>query len=92
MWTAFILSFTGHYFITGWMPTVLSDNGFTISESKPAMGSFQMGGAVGSFIVAVALDRIGIKVVGVDLPARRSPIMIALGLQSPNYFLLQSTC
>ena len=87
LWAAFILSFTGHYFITGWMPTVLSDNGFTISEANASMGWFQMGGAVGSFIVAVALDRLGIKVVGWTF-LFAVPVVIALGLEA-NYFLLQ---
>ena len=87
LWAAFILSFTGHYFITGWMPTVLSDNGFTISEANASMGWFQMGGAVGSLIVAVALDRLGIKVVGWTFMFA-VPVVIALGLEA-NYFLLQ---
>ena len=73
LWTAFILSFTGHYFITGWMPTVLTDNGFSDAEANNAMGLFQMGGAIGSLIVAVALDWLGIRVVALDLHARRCP-------------------
>jgi MFS transporter, AAHS family, 4-hydroxybenzoate transporter len=88
LWAAFILSFTGHYFITGWMPTVLSDNGFTISQANAAMGLFQMGGAIGSFIVAVALDRLGIKVVGWTF-LFSVPVVIALGLEA-DYLLLQA--
>jgi MFS transporter, AAHS family, 4-hydroxybenzoate transporter len=88
LWAAFILSFTGHYFITGWMPTVLSDgNNFSIAEANAAMGWFQMGGAIGSFIVAVALDRLGIRVVGWTF-FFAVPVVIALGLEG-NYFLLQ---
>jgi AAHS family 4-hydroxybenzoate transporter-like MFS transporter len=88
LWAAFILSFTGHYFITGWMPTVLSDNGFTISEANAAMGWFQMGGAIGSFIIAVALDRLGIKVVGWTFMFA-VPVVIALGMEA-DYLLLQA--
>jgi AAHS family 4-hydroxybenzoate transporter-like MFS transporter len=87
LWAAMILSFTGHYVITGWMPTILSDDGFTIAEANAAMATFQLGGAIGSFIVAVALDRMGIKVVAWTF-LLAVPITIALGLQSPYGILL----
>lgn len=88
LWTAFILSFTGHYFITGWMPTVLSDNGFTIAEANASMGMFQMGGAIGSFLIAVLLDRVGIKIVGWTF-LFAVPVVVALGLEA-DYTLLQA--
>jgi AAHS family 4-hydroxybenzoate transporter-like MFS transporter len=88
LWAAFILSFTGHYFITGWMPTVLSDNGFTIAEANASMGMFQMGGAIGSFLIAVLLDRVGIKIVGWTF-LFAVPVVVALGLEG-DYTLLQA--
>ena len=88
LWAAFILSFTGHYFITGWMPTVLSDNGFTIPQANVAMGWFQMGGAIGSFVVAIALDWLGIRVVAWTFMFS-VPVVIALGLEA-NYLVLQA--
>jgi MFS transporter, AAHS family, 4-hydroxybenzoate transporter len=87
LWAAFILSFTGHYFITGWMPTVLTDNGFSDEQANTAMGLFQTGGAIGSLVVAIALDRLGIKVVAWTFLAS-VPIVIALGLEG-DYSLLQ---
>jgi AAHS family 4-hydroxybenzoate transporter-like MFS transporter len=87
LWAAMILSFTGHYVITGWMPTLLSDNGHTIAESAWAMGIFQLGGAIGSFVVAIALDRMGINVVGWTFMLS-VPIALALGMQSPYGLLL----
>jgi AAHS family 4-hydroxybenzoate transporter-like MFS transporter len=87
LWAAFILSFTGHYVITAWMPTVLSDDGFTIGEATAALGTFQLGGAIGSFIVAVALDRLGIKVVAWTF-LFSVPVTIALGLESTYGLLL----
>jgi AAHS family 4-hydroxybenzoate transporter-like MFS transporter len=87
LWAAMILSFTGHYVITGWMPTVLSDDGFTIAESAWAMGIFQLGGAIGSFVVAIALDRMGINVVGWTF-ILSVPVTIALGMDSPYGLLL----
>ena len=87
LWAAFILSFTGHYVITAWMPTLLSDDGFSIGQATTALGVFQLGGAIGSFIVAVALDRMGIKVVAWTF-LLSVPVTIALGLDTAYTLLV----
>jgi len=81
LWTAFITSFAGHYFITLWMPTVLTDDGFSDAQANSAMGMFQMGGAIGSFLIAFLLDRMGIRVVAVTF-LLAAPIVAALGLHT----------
>jgi MFS transporter, AAHS family, 4-hydroxybenzoate transporter len=63
LWVAYIASLAGHYFLTGWLPTVLSDAGLTIKQANVAGGLLQLGGGVGSILVGVLLDRAGIKVV-----------------------------
>ncbi len=80
LWISFIASFTGHYFITGWMPTVLSDDGLSMRQANSAMGYFQFGGAIGSFLIAFLLDRIGIRVVALTFLAA-TPVVAVLGLQ-----------
>ena len=87
LWLSFIASFTGHYFITGWMPTVLSDDGLSIAEANSAMGFFQLGGAIGSFLIAFLLDRIGIRVVALTFLAA-TPVVAVLGMQMPYSVLL----
>ncbi|HEX5279099.1 MAG TPA: MFS transporter [Micropepsaceae bacterium] len=87
LWLSFIASFTGHYFITGWMPTVLSDNGISIARANTAMGFFQLGGAIGSFLIAFLLDRVGIRVVALTFLAA-TPVVAVLGMQSPYALLL----
>ena len=82
LWLSFIASFTGHYFITGWMPTVLSDDGLSIAEANSAMGFFQLGGAIGSFLIAFLLDRVGIRVVALTFLAA-TPVVAVLGMQMP---------
>ena len=79
LWLAMIASFTGHYFITGWMPTVLSDDGHTIAQANSAMGFFQLGGAIGSLLIAVLLDRVGIRVVALTF-LLAAPITFLLGI------------
>ncbi len=87
LWISFIASFTGHYFITGWMPTVLSDDGLSVRQADIAMGYFQFGGAIGSFLIAFLLDRIGIRVVALTFLAA-TPVVAVLGLQSAYSVLL----
>ena len=87
LWLSFIASFTGHYFITGWMPTVLSDDGLSIAEANTAMGFFQLGGAIGSFLIAFLLDRVGIRVVALTFLAA-TPVVAVLGMQMPYSVLL----
>jgi AAHS family 4-hydroxybenzoate transporter-like MFS transporter len=87
LWLSFIASFTGHYFITGWMPTVLSDDGLSIAQANSAMGFFQLGGAAGSFLIAFLLDRVGIRVVALTFLAA-APVVAILGMQMPYAVLL----
>jgi AAHS family 4-hydroxybenzoate transporter-like MFS transporter len=87
LWLSFIMSFLGHYVITAWMPTVLTDDGLSIAEANMAMGSFQFGGAIGSFLIAFLLDRVGIKIVAITFLIT-VPIVIALGVHSAYPLLI----
>jgi len=87
LWLAFICSFTGHYFITLWMPTVLTDDGFSDAQANSAMGLFQFGGAIGSFLIAFLLDKLGIRVVALTFLVT-APIVAALGLHTSYGVLL----
>ena len=86
LWLGFIMSFLGHYVITAWMPTILSDDGYSIPQANAAMGLFQLGGAIGSFIIAFLLDRIGIKIVAYTFLVA-VPVVAMLGLHT-DYWLL----
>jgi AAHS family 4-hydroxybenzoate transporter-like MFS transporter len=81
LWISFITAFAGHYFITLWMPTVLTDDGFSDAQANSAMGMFQMGGAIGSFLIAFLLDRMGIRVVAATF-FLTAPVVAALGLHA----------
>lgn len=88
LWFSFVASLAGHYFLTGWLPTVLSDSGLTISQANIAGGLFNVGGAVGSLAVGLLLDRAGIKVVVLAF-LLATPVVISLGIISgPSLMLL----
>jgi AAHS family 4-hydroxybenzoate transporter-like MFS transporter len=87
LWFSFIASFLGHYFLTAWMPTVLSDEGLTIEQAAFAGGMFQVGGALGSFFIAYFLDKGGIRVVAITF-LLAAPIVATIGLESAYAALL----
>jgi len=87
LWLAFIASFLGHYVITAWMPTVLSDDGHSIAEADAAMAFFQFGGAIGSFAIAYLMDRLGIKIIAVAF-LFCVPTVAALGFHSEFAILI----
>lgn len=87
LWFAMIASFTGHYVITAWMPTILTDDGLPIADANNAMGWFQFGGAIGSLIIAVLMDWVGVRIVALTFIAA-APVTILLGLNFGYEFLI----
>jgi AAHS family 4-hydroxybenzoate transporter-like MFS transporter len=81
LWISFITALAGHYFITLWMPTVLSDDGFSDAQANSAMGMFQLGGAIGSFLIAFLLDKIGIRIVALTFLVT-APVVAGLSLHT----------
>jgi MFS transporter, AAHS family, 4-hydroxybenzoate transporter len=49
----------GHYFLTSWLPTVLTANGVPLGHAVVAGSLIQGGGALGTLIVGRLLDRVG---------------------------------
>ena len=60
LWIAFVTSLMGHYFLTSWLPTVLTANGVPLGHAVVAGSLIQGGGALGTLIVGRLLDRVGI--------------------------------
>jgi len=87
LWFAFIASLAGHYFLTGWLPTVLSDAGFSISQANIALALLQVGGAIGSVLVGLMLDRFGVRIVVLAF-FLATPAVISLGMISHPVSLL----
>jgi AAHS family 4-hydroxybenzoate transporter-like MFS transporter len=81
LWFAFIFGFVGHHFLTGWLPTVISDAGFSVSQAVIAAGLYQIGGTIGSYAIGLAMDRWGKGVVALTY-ALAVPFVVALGVTS----------
>jgi AAHS family 4-hydroxybenzoate transporter-like MFS transporter len=78
LWAAMITSFTGHYVLTAWMPTILTEDGMSDAAANSAMGFFQLGGAIGSLLIAVLLDWVGIRIVAITF-LLAMPVTVLLG-------------
>ncbi|HZV21542.1 MAG TPA: MFS transporter, partial [Hyphomicrobiales bacterium] len=78
LWLSFILSLTGHHFLTSWLPTVLDSSGVPMAHAVIAGALIQGGGAAGSLIVGRLLDRIGIIVIAFAF-ALAIPFVVLIG-------------
>jgi AAHS family 4-hydroxybenzoate transporter-like MFS transporter len=57
IWIIFFMSLLDLYFLNAWLPTVIHDAGMVIQKAILLTALFQVGGAVGSFIMGRLLDR-----------------------------------
>ncbi|MBV9523644.1 MAG: MFS transporter, partial [Alphaproteobacteria bacterium] len=59
LWLAYVANMVSLHFLTSWLPTVIADSGVPLAHAVIATALLQAGGAVGSLIVGLVLDRIG---------------------------------
>jgi AAHS family 4-hydroxybenzoate transporter-like MFS transporter len=88
LWLSFVLSLTGHHFLTSWLPTVLDSNGVPLAHAVVAGALIQFGGGVGSLIIGRLLDRIGIIAIALAF-ILAIPFVILIGaLGMPEFELM----
>jgi MFS transporter, AAHS family, 4-hydroxybenzoate transporter len=88
LWTAFITSLMGHYFLTSWLPTVLNSNGVPLGHAVVAGSLIQGGGALGSLIVGRLMDRLGMIAI-VTAFMISIPFVVLIGaFGMPEYLLM----
>ena len=78
LWLSFILSLTGHHFLTSWLPTVLSSDGMSLSHAVIAGTLLQLGGSFGSLLIGWLLDKKGIVVIAAAF-ALSAPLIVFIG-------------
>ena len=79
----------GHYFLTSWLPTVLSGAGVPLAHAILAAAVFQVGGGIGNLVVCRFLDRRGIIAVAVAF-AIATPLTILIAPVSTSTVLLMT--
>jgi len=57
LWATYFMGLLVIYLLTGWLPTLIKDAGFSIERAASLTGIFQLGGTVGAIAVGFAMDR-----------------------------------
>lgn len=58
IWFAFFMSLLIIYLISSWMPTLLTNEGFNLSNASWLTSIFQIGGTVGAIILGMLMDKV----------------------------------
>lgn len=59
IWLAFLLTLTVHYLVLNWLPTLAVAKQMSPADAFAAAFAYNVGGAAGSVLVAMAADRLG---------------------------------
>ena len=65
LWTVFFMSLMDLYFLSNWLPTVLSDLGASVSQAAVIGSMLQVGGLVGVFALGRVIDRFSFRALAV---------------------------
>ena len=65
LWTVFFMSLVDLYFLSNWLPTVLSDLGASVSAAAVIGSMLQVGGLVGTFALGRVIDRFSFRALAV---------------------------
>jgi AAHS family 4-hydroxybenzoate transporter-like MFS transporter len=57
LWVIFFMSLLDLYFLNSWLPTVLHDSGLQLETALRITVMFQVGGAIGAFVLGRIFDR-----------------------------------
>jgi AAHS family 4-hydroxybenzoate transporter-like MFS transporter len=57
LWVIFFMSLLDLYFLNSWLPTVLHDSGLQLETALRMTAMFQLGGAIGAFVLGRTFDR-----------------------------------
>ena len=58
LWITYFMGLLIIYLLTGWLPTLIKDAGFSIERAASLTGFFQLGGTVGAIAVGFTMDRL----------------------------------
>jgi len=57
LWVMFFMNLLDLYFLTGWLPTVMSDAGVAVQTAILIASLFQLGGVTGNLVLGRVIDR-----------------------------------
>lgn len=75
LWVALLLSAAIVYMMVSWLPSLMTERGFSMQISHYSSAMFSMGGCVGSFVFGFLIDRFGYRRV---LPALYGGVLVGI--------------
>jgi AAHS family 4-hydroxybenzoate transporter-like MFS transporter len=63
LWLTYFMGLVIIYLLTGWLPTLMRDAGFSIERAALITGIFQIGGSLGSVAIGWVMDRLNRRLV-----------------------------
>lgn len=58
LWGSFFSGFVIIYMMTNWLPTLIKDSGWSLSQAALGSAMFQVGGTLGAVVLGAAMDRL----------------------------------
>jgi AAHS family 4-hydroxybenzoate transporter-like MFS transporter len=62
LWVAFFMSLLNVYLAINWLPTSLSESGFSLVQAAAITSMYHFGGVLGTYTLGLLMDRIGMHV------------------------------
>jgi MFS transporter, AAHS family, 4-hydroxybenzoate transporter len=59
LWLVYFLGLVIYYVMTSWLPTLVHGQGFSIADASLVMAMFPLGGAVGTLVLGLVMERLG---------------------------------
>ena len=60
LWIAFFMSLLNVYLAINWLPTSLSESGFSLAQAAAITSMYHVGGVLGTYTLGLLMDRIGV--------------------------------
>ena len=60
LWIAFFMSLLNVYLAINWLPTSLSESGFSLTQAAAVTTMYHVGGVLGTYSLGLLMDRIGV--------------------------------
>ncbi|MCY0389570.1 MFS transporter [Robbsia sp. Bb-Pol-6] len=88
LWLTYFMGLLIIYLLTGWLPTLIRDAGFSVARAATIAGLFQLGGTVGAVVVGFLMDRMDRNIVIGTAYLLGGVFIFSLGLGSMQSALL----
>lgn len=59
LWLAFFCSLFVFYLLTSWLPSILNDSGYDLTQASRIGAMVPLGGTIGALLLALLMDRVG---------------------------------